>query len=183
MKGCLVGCCVLLLLALVIVGKSYGWDLTYVQILNNAFSPDQVEIIEGDSVYFQNKTGARGIVICLGRQGKCTPHASGPSDLQNRGITLGVAETRSVEFDKQGSYAVTFPQRTKMNLLVNVRQSDNTSDGSSGGGGSGGSSGSGGYSGGSTGGDNYGGYGGNGGSNDDENGSNSSGGGGDDGGE
>ena len=148
MKGYFIGFGAFLIVVLVIVGKIFGWNLTYVQVTRSAFVPEQVQITVGESVYFQNKTGQGGIVLCLGQKGTCALHAAGPSDLQNRGFTLSVAETHPIEFDNQGAYTITSLQNKNMMVVVNVSPANDNSGGCchSGGGssGSGGNDGSGG---------------------------------------
>lgn len=154
MKGFFVvlgGLTVLILLLAVV--NALGWGLTFVRVMPNTFSLTQVQITEGESVYFQNETGKQRIVLCLGKKGICVPHASGPSDLQNSGLTLEVDQRYSVEFDNQGIYTVTSPHDISMNLSITVSKASSGGygngggsggDDSSGGGGSGGDGGGGG---------------------------------------
>jgi plastocyanin len=138
MKGCLIGSVVLLICVLFIAGGILGWDRTDVQVTGKAFTPAQVQIKTGDSVYFKNQTGHKGIVLCLGKQGVCDFHAAGPSALQKGEVTLDVDEMLPIEFSDAGTYTVTSPQHASMTLLVTVEKRSD----------SGGYGGGGGYSGG-----------------------------------
>lgn len=139
MKVYLIGFIIVLLIcALVIAGGILGWDRTDVQVTKNAFTPSQVQIKAGDTVYFKNQTGRKGFVLCLGKQGICDSHASGPEDLQKGDVTLDVDEMLPIEFSTTGIYTITSPQHATMTLVVTVERSSDGGYGTGGGGYSGG---------------------------------------------
>ena len=144
MKKGAVAFIVFLFCVLVIAGGILGWDRTDVQVTGSAFTPNQVQITSGDSVYFKNQTGHGGIVLCLGKKGICASHVSGPADLQEGGAVLDVDKMLPIKFSVPGIYTITSPQHATMTLVITVKRNDNSGYGTGGGGYSGGYGGGGG---------------------------------------
>jgi len=88
------------------------------------FSPQNVEIIEGETIHFVNKSSITQ-VLCLGSNQHCDssgidPTSIIPSALAGSGIRLAPGQAQNVIFTTYDTYTVTSATSPGLNLTVTV---------------------------------------------------------------
>ncbi len=91
-----------------------------VDITTTGFSPQNLEITEGQTVHFVNNSSNITQVICLGTNNHCDPYAALPRGLKSPGIRLAPGQAENVVFDFYGTFHVTGLIGSGMNLTVIV---------------------------------------------------------------
>lgn len=91
-----------------------------VDVMSNGFSPQNLEINEGQTIHFVNHSTTITQVICLGTNNHCDPYAALPGGLKSPGIWLAPGQARDVVFDFYGTFHVTSLKGSDMNLTVTV---------------------------------------------------------------
>jgi plastocyanin len=91
-----------------------------VDVMSNGFSPQNLEITEGQTIHFVNRSTTATQVICLGTNNHCDPYAALPRGLKSPGIRLAPGQGKDVVFDFYGTFHVTSLTGSDMNLIVTV---------------------------------------------------------------
>ena len=91
-----------------------------VDVMLNGFSPKTLEIPEGQTVHFVNRSTTITQVICLGTNNHCDPYAALPRGLKSPGIRIAPGQAKDVVFDFYGTFHVTSLIGSGMNLTVTV---------------------------------------------------------------
>lgn len=91
-----------------------------VNVMLNGFAPNNLEIPEGQTVHFVNRSSSITQIICLGTNNHCDPYAALPRGLKSPGIRITPGQTKDVVFDFYGTFHVTSLTGSGMNLTVTV---------------------------------------------------------------
>ena len=91
-----------------------------VDVMSNGFSLKNLEIPEGQTVHFVNRSSTITQVICLGTNDHCDPYAVLPRGLKSPGIRIAPGQSKDVVFDFYGTFHVTSLMGSGMNLTVTV---------------------------------------------------------------
>ena len=91
-----------------------------VNVMLNGFSPQNLEIPEGQTVHFVNRSSTVTQVLCLGTNNHCDPYAELPRGLKSPGIRIAPGQAKDVVFDFYGTFHVTSLMGSGMNLTVTV---------------------------------------------------------------
>jgi plastocyanin len=94
-----------------------------VDMMSNGFSPQKLEITEGQTIHFVNRSSSITQVICLGTNNHCDPYAALPRGLKSPGIRIAPGQAKDVVFDFYGTFHVTGIIGSGMNLTVTVDSS------------------------------------------------------------
>lgn len=106
--------------AIVIVAYESFHKPPEVDVMMNGFTPQKLEITEGQTVHFVNNSSTITQVICLGTNNQCDPYAALPRGLKSPGVRLEPGQAEDVVFDFYGTFHITALKGTKMNLTVTV---------------------------------------------------------------
>ena len=86
------------------------------------FAVSAVTIKAGVPFKFVDPTDTGGLhIICTGHNGKCIANADAPSELADPGFTINPGDTKTVTFDKAGTYQVACTVHPDMNLTITVQ--------------------------------------------------------------
>src|SRR5438874_9229003 len=91
-----------------------------VDMMSNGFSPQKLEITEGQTIHFVNRSSTITQVLCLGTNNRCDPYAVLPRGLKSPGIRIAPRQAKDVVFDFYGTFHVTSVIVSGMNLTVTV---------------------------------------------------------------
>lgn len=91
-----------------------------VNVMLNGFAPNNLEIPEGQTVHFVNRSSSITQIICLGTNNHCDPYAALPRGLKSPGIRITPGQAKDVVFDFYGTFHVTSLTGSGMNLTVTV---------------------------------------------------------------
>jgi len=91
-----------------------------VDMMSNGFSPQTLEITEGQTIHFVNHSSTVTQVLCLGTNNRCDPYAELPRGLKSPGIRIAPGQAKDVVFDFYGTFHVTSLMGSGMNLTVTV---------------------------------------------------------------
>jgi plastocyanin len=91
-----------------------------VDVMLNGFSPRNLEIPEGQTIHFVNRSSTITQVLCLGTNNRCDPYAELPRGLKSPGIRIAPGQAKDVVFDFYGTFHVTGLMGSGMNLTVTV---------------------------------------------------------------
>ena len=91
-----------------------------VDVMSNGFTPQSLEIPEGQTVHFVNRSSTITEVICLGANNRCDPYAALPRGLKSPGVRIAPGQAKDVVFDFYGTFHVTSIMGSAMNLTVTV---------------------------------------------------------------
>ena len=106
--------------AIVIIAYENYHKPPQVDVTTTGFSPQQLEITEGQTVHFINNSSTVTQVVCLGTNNHCNPYAVLPRGLKSPGIRLAPGQAKDVVFDFYGTFHVTSLIGSGMNLTVTV---------------------------------------------------------------
>jgi plastocyanin len=106
--------------AIVIVAYESFHKPPEVDVMSNGFSPQKLEITEGQTIHFVNHSSSITQVLCLGMNNHCDPYAALPRGLKSPGIQLAPGQAKDVVFDFYGTFHVTSTIGSAMNLTVTV---------------------------------------------------------------
>lgn len=106
--------------AIVIIAYENYHKPPQVDVTTTGFSPQQLEITEGQTVHFINNSSTVTQVVCLGTNNHCNPYAVLPRGLKSPGIRLAPGQAKDVVFDFYGTFHVTGLIGAGMNLTVTV---------------------------------------------------------------
>ena len=106
--------------AIVIVAYESFHKPPEVDVMSNGFSPQKLEITEGQTIHFVNYSSSITQVVCLGTNNRCDPYAALPRGLKSPGIRMAPGQTKDVVFDFYGTFHVTSTIGSGKNLTVTV---------------------------------------------------------------
>lgn len=116
----------LLLVAFIIVVGVYSNFHTppEVDVTSIGFSPQNIEITEGGTIHFVNKSSVTQ-VICIGSNQHCDstaidPTIFNPSALAGTGIRIAPGQGADVTFNSYDTYNITSTTSPGLNLMVTV---------------------------------------------------------------
>ena len=91
-----------------------------VDMMTTGFVPQKLEITEGQTIHFVNRSSTITQVLCLGTDKRCDPYAVLPRGLKSPGIRIAPDQAKDVVFDFYGTFHVTSIVVPGMNLVVTV---------------------------------------------------------------
>ena len=106
--------------AIVIIAYESFHKPPQVDVTTAGFSPQNLEITEGQTIHFVNNSSTVTQVICLGTNNHCDLYAELPRGLKSPGIRLAPGQAEDVVFDFYGTFRVTGLIGSGMNLTVTV---------------------------------------------------------------
>jgi plastocyanin len=109
---------------LVIVAYNTFHKPPEVDMLTTGFVPQKIEITEGETIHFVNRSSTMTQVLCLGTDKRCNPFAVLPRGLKSPGIRIAPDQAKDVVFDFYGTFHVTSIAVPGMNLTVTVDAAD-----------------------------------------------------------
>ena len=96
--------------------------VTQVEMDATNFVVSSVTVKSGVEFKFVDPTDTGGLhIICAGHNGKCIANADAPSELADPGFTINPGDTKTVTFDKPGTYQVACTVHPDMNLTITVQ--------------------------------------------------------------
>ncbi len=105
---------------LVIVAYNTFHKSPEVDMMTTGFVPQKIEITEGETIHFINRSSTITQVICLGTDKRCDPNAVLPRGLKSPGIRIAPDQAEEVVFDFYGTFHITSTTVPGMNLTVTV---------------------------------------------------------------
>ncbi len=91
-----------------------------VDMMTTGFVPQKIEITEGETIHFVNRSSTITQVLCLGTDKRCDPYAVLPRGLKSPGVRIAPDQAKDVVFDFYGTFHVTSIAVPRMNLTVTV---------------------------------------------------------------
>ncbi len=91
-----------------------------VDMMTTGFVPRAIEITEGETIRFVNRSPTITQVICLGTDRRCDPYAALPRGLKSPGVRIAPDQASVVVFDFYGTFHITSTSVPGMNLTVTV---------------------------------------------------------------
>lgn len=91
-----------------------------VDMMTTGFVPQTIEITEGETIRFVNRSSTITQVICLGTDKRCDPYAVLPRSLKSPGVRIAPGQASVVVFDFFGTFHITSTTVPGMNLTVTV---------------------------------------------------------------
>ena len=91
-----------------------------VDLMTTGFVPQTIEITEGETIHFVNRSSTITQVLCLGIDKRCNRLAVLPRGLKSPGIQIAPNQAKDVVFDFYGTFHVTSIVVPGMNLTVTV---------------------------------------------------------------
>src|SRR5256884_1658558 len=91
-----------------------------VDLMTSGFAPQKLEITEGQTIHFVNRSSSITQVLCLGTNNRCDPYAVLPRGLKSPGVRIAPGQAKDVVFDFYGTFHVTSIMVVGMNLTVTV---------------------------------------------------------------
>lgn len=86
------------------------------------FVQTSITIKAGVPFKFVDPSDTGGLhVICAGDNGKCIADANAPKELADPGFQINPGETKTVTFDKAGTYHIACTVHPDMNLTITVQ--------------------------------------------------------------
>jgi len=118
----LIGIPLLFVIAFILVIAAYNTfnKPPEVDMMTTGFVPQTIEITEGETIRFVNRSPTITQVICLGTDKRCDPYAALPRGLKSPGIRIAPDQAGVVVFDFYGTFHITSTTVPGMNLTVTV---------------------------------------------------------------
>jgi plastocyanin len=91
-----------------------------VDVMSTGFVPQNVEITEGETIHFVNRSSTITQILCLGMDKRCDPAALLPRGLKSPGVLIAPDQAKDVVFDFFGTFHITSTTVPGMNLTVTV---------------------------------------------------------------
>jgi plastocyanin len=91
-----------------------------VDLMATGFVPQKIEITEGETIHFVNRSSTITQVLCLGTDKRCDLYAELPRGLKSPGIRIAPDQADEVVFDFYGTFHITSTTVPGMNLTVTV---------------------------------------------------------------
>jgi len=116
---------------LVVAAYSHFYRPTEVDVMSSGFVPQTIEVPEGTTIHFVNRSSTMTQVLCLGSDQHCertfplSPVLSPPPQvLLGSGIRIAPNQAKDVYFDTAGIFHITSAVAPAMNLKVTVDETD-----------------------------------------------------------
>jgi plastocyanin len=116
---------------LVVAAYSHFHTSPEVVVMTAGFAPQTIEIPEGTTIHFVNRSSTITQILCLGNDQRCdrsvplSPVQSPPPrDLLGQGVRIGPDQAKDVVFDTAGIFDITSAVVPGMNLTVKVDATD-----------------------------------------------------------
>jgi plastocyanin len=109
---------------LVIVGYNSFHKPPEVDVMTTGFVPQTIEITEGETIQFVNRSSTLTQILCLGIDKRCDPSALTPQGLKSPGVQIAPGQAKDVVFDTYGTFSVTSTAVPGVNLTVTVDTAD-----------------------------------------------------------
>jgi plastocyanin len=100
-----------------------------VDVTTTGFTPQTIEIPEGESLQFVNRSTTLAQVLCVGSDRRCARvvltqlQSPPPRGLQSPGLRIAPGQARNIVFDTAGTYMITSTVLPNFNLTVTVDES------------------------------------------------------------
>ncbi len=91
-----------------------------VDMLTTGFVPQSIEITEGETIHFVNRSSTITQILCLGLDKRCDRFALLPRGLKSPGVQIAPDQAKDVLFDTFGTFSITSTAVPGMNLKVTV---------------------------------------------------------------
>ena len=96
-----------------------------VDVAATGFAPQQVEINEGETIHFVNRSSTVTQFLCLGTNRQCDSVAFHtlqlpPTVLRSPGIRIPPGQSKDIVFDADGTFHITSTVDPNVNLTVTV---------------------------------------------------------------
>lgn len=103
-------------------GQTSAGPADHVNLTAVDFAQSAITIKAGTAFKFVDPSDTGGLhIICTGENGKCQADANAPSDLADPGFTINPGETKTVTFDKPGTYHIACTIHPDMNMVITVQ--------------------------------------------------------------
>lgn len=94
----------------------------HVDLTATDFAQTAITVKAGTAFKFVDPSDTGGLhIICAGDNGKCIADANAPAELADPGFTINPGETKTVTFDKPGTYHIACTVHPAMNMTVTVQ--------------------------------------------------------------
>lgn len=101
-------------------GNSGPVDNVHMDAVN--FVVSSITVKAGVPFKFVDPSDTGGLhVICAGENGKCVADPNAPKELADPGFQINPGETKTVTFDKPGTYHIACTVHPDMNLTITVQ--------------------------------------------------------------
>lgn len=91
-----------------------------VDMMTTGFVPQSIEITEGETIHFVNRSSTITQILCLGLDKRCDRFALLPRGLKSPGVQIAPDQAKDVLFDTYGTFSITSTAVPGMNLKVTV---------------------------------------------------------------
>jgi plastocyanin len=91
-----------------------------VDMMTTGFVPKNIEITEGETIHFVNRSSTITQVLCLGVDKHCDRSALLPRGLKSPGVQIAPDQAKDILFDTYGTFSITSTAVPGMNLMVTV---------------------------------------------------------------
>jgi hypothetical protein len=91
-----------------------------VDVTITGFVPQNIEITEGETIHFVNRSSTLTQILCLGLNQSCNRYAILPHGLTSPGVQIAPDRAKDVVFDYFGTFHITSTTVPGMNLTVTV---------------------------------------------------------------
>jgi plastocyanin len=91
-----------------------------VDLTSTGFVPQNLEITEGETIHFVNRSSTITQILCLGLNKSCDRFAVLPRGLTSPGVKIAPGQAKDVVFDYFGTFHITSTTVQGMNLTVTV---------------------------------------------------------------
>jgi plastocyanin len=91
-----------------------------VDMMTTGFVPQSIEITEGETIHFVNRSSTITQILCLGLDKRCDRFALLPRGLKSPGVQIAPDQAKDVLFDTFGTFSITSTAVPGMNLKVTV---------------------------------------------------------------
>ncbi len=93
--------------------------LPEVDVMTTGFAPHSIEITEGETLRFVNRSSTAQM-LCLGSNQRCDLTAALPQGLISPGVRIVPGQAKDVVFDTYGTFTITSTAAPGLNLTVTV---------------------------------------------------------------
>lgn len=95
-----------------------------VDVMTTGFAPQKIEIAEGETLHFVNRSSTLTQILCLGTDTRCNTFALLPRGLKSPGVRIAPGQAKDVVFDTYGTFSITSTTASGVNLTVTVDAAD-----------------------------------------------------------
>jgi plastocyanin len=113
--------------AVVVVAYAHFHMPPEVDMMTTGFTPQSIEIPEGEAIHFVNRSSTITQILCVGSDMRCDRPGlispllvPAPRSLQSPGASIAPQQAKDVVFDTEGTFHITSAVVPGMNLTVTV---------------------------------------------------------------